>query len=230
MISFLIPFRDDGIRLPAHEWLLARWEAEWPDAEFIVEPGDDLIPFSKTVAVNACAARSHGEILVILDADTWAAPHIIDTGVQIAASGGWALPDYIYRLNQTATSQLLTQPPTTPWPEFTVDDTDWAGHVTGAIHILPRHAFDTVGGMDPRFRGWGGEDHAFSLALDTLHQHRTVLANRIYHLYHPRPLNPAGVHGWPGQTHRNNPLNYRYIQALNDPTAMRSLLAEAHAS
>ncbi|QCK82219.1 hypothetical protein E5Z46_08125 [Geobacillus kaustophilus NBRC 102445] len=42
-----------------------------------------------------------------------------------------------------------------------------------------------VGGFDERFSAWGGEDDAFSSAVNTLCGHYKRLEHTIYHLWHP---------------------------------------------
>lgn len=59
--------------------------------------------------------------------------------------------------------------------------------------IMPREAFITVGGMDERFRGWGGEDRAFLMALDHLWGPHQNLPGQILHLWHPRIIAGEGV-------------------------------------
>ena len=59
------------------------------------------------------------------------------------------------------------------------------GHWFAAMCLmLPREAFFTVGGMDPRFRGWGGEDVSFMHAVDTLWGKHKTGHNDIMHFWH----------------------------------------------
>ena len=75
------------------------------------------------------------------------------------------------------------------------------------IQIMPREAFDTVGGWDTRFRGWGGEDHAAMRAMDTLYTLHKTLPGQVLHIWHPQ-LSPDGAaklvnwrnRMWEGQT------------------------------
>ncbi|MFK4998906.1 galactosyltransferase-related protein [Bacillus sp. N9] len=56
----------------------------------------------------------------------------------------------------------------------------------GGINVVPRKHFETVGGFDERFVGWGGEDDAFAASLNTLCGYVKRLDATIYHLWHKR--------------------------------------------
>ena len=104
-----------------------------------------------------------------------------------------------------------------------------SGHWWGAlIQIMPREAFELVGGMDERFRGWGGEDVSFMRALDTLYGKHRTFNGPVYHLWHPTiPGLWKGTRQWEGQDgpEMNDWLAYRYDQAVGDPERMRKVLS-----
>jgi hypothetical protein len=236
-VSFLIPFRDaDGSRTPAKEWVLARWRAAFPDAEFVVAPDDGVDPFNKALAVNTAAAQATGDVFVILDADTWIEPEWMHKAIELAGNGGahWVIPARrAFRLTRAFSDRLLELAPTDPLPPVSSKraNVEQQGWVVGFCHVVPRAAFEAVGGMDERFRGWGGEDSAFVRALDVVVGHHRQLGGVVYSLWHERPRAQEGRR-WAGQDESHyrarRDLAHRYSSARS-PAAMLALLAERRA-
>jgi hypothetical protein len=156
----------------------------------------------------------------------------------------WFVPyNHLYRLTRRATRLVLESEPCNPYrfssppPPCDVDGRDGSGplHIFGAMcQIMPREAFITVGGLDPRFRGWGAEDSAFTQALDTLWGPRHNTPNDILHMWHPSFMSGSGptwtVKMWANQSGPgvNNPLAGRYQKAYGKPAVMRALVDEGH--
>jgi hypothetical protein len=255
-VSILIPFRcpDEGNqRVKNVEWLKRYWKAQLPGAEVIM--GDDPEadqPFSKSVAVNNAAAKAKGDVFVIADADGYVSAdsvmHCVEE-IRTARKRGqklWFVPYRLFfRMTEEASRLLLASDPKKPTAfseplaqEHVLGDTDPAvGHWYGAmLQIMPREAFEKVGGWDERFRGWGGEDHAAMRAMDTLYGPHKTLPGQVLHVWHPQ-IGPKGtaavVHWkermWEGQdgTGANDKLSNRYYAAQGKPQRMRELLDEA---
>src|SRR5690606_37920878 len=68
---------------------------------------------------------------------------------------------------------------------------------------VPRAVFEAVGGFDPGYRGWGGEDNAFwhSASIVSGEPHRAPGA--VYHLWHP-PANEKRNERWRDSNYRRN--------------------------
>lgn len=242
-ISFLVPFRDDGEhRKKVWEWLDRYWGAHFPDAEIIIGH-DGGHPFSKATAVNNAAQRASGRIFVVLDADCLMDSAIVQScadKIDAAVAQGkrlWFVPYlYLYRLTQHATKLVLRSDPAAPFDIPTPPLPGWVepggpnyGHQYGAlILMMPASAFHLVGGMDPRFRGWGSEDAAFMRSLDTLYALHQTTNNEVLHMWHVRPGNNYLTRKWEGQrmTNVNSRLGQRYGLASGDPTLMRALVDE----
>ncbi len=256
-ISIVIPFRSPSVmdeRVRNIEWLKTYWRTHLPGAEVIVgEDPDRGRAFSKSVAVNHGIARSKGDILVIVDADGYlpadAVLYCADE-IRNARKRGralWFIPyRKFYRLSNEATLRLLSSDTRTPYvyPEvvspsdvLNLEDAnpDIAHRYGALIQILPREAFEQVGGWDERFCGWGGEDHAAMRATDTLYGPHKTLPGRVFHLWHPM-LGSQGKadlvdwreRRWEGQAGagNNNDLSYRYYHAFGNPALMRRLVDE----
>jgi hypothetical protein len=232
-LSLIIPFRDDdGTRTAVKDWIVARWTHFLPDAEILVQSDDGGTPFSKTLAVNRAFARSTGDVIGMLDADVWVDVEHTREAVDLIARGEarWVKPaNKVFRLTEAATHRLLAQPPTIPFPSHARDDFESVRKIWGLYHLFPRAAFEAIGGYDPRFRGWGGEDTAAIAAMDTLWGEHTMLVHPLYHLHHPMRMNAEGEAIWGGQAARNTDLRDRYDAARGKPELMRILAEETRA-
>ncbi len=245
-ISLLIPFRADPSapeRVEIFDWTLKYWANALPDAEIIIGKSKGEV-FSKTEAVNHAAKRAKGRVFVILDSDTYMRPEIIKQcadNIDKAVKRGqalWYIPyRHLYRLTQVAGRAVLDSDPLFPvqfpQPPFEEDILNshgsMHGHRFGAlIQIMPREAFFAVGGMDPRFRGWGGEDVAFVRAVDTLYGSHKTTANDVLHIWHPTIGSNHKNRMWEGQTKHfpNMNLVSRYNRATGDAGRMRVLVDE----
>ncbi len=249
LISLLVPMGgDDPCRTRNWAWLQRYWECHLPGVEIVI--GRDRSstrswrntspePFSKATAVNDAFSRSHGDILVILDTDAYLSANVIEHVAHVLRVNrergirDWYVPyTHLYRLTRPITERILASDPchhpatlSSPPHPGDIDGTEGSGPLNtyGAMcTVLPREAFEIVGGMDPRFRGWGAEDFAFALALDVLWGPMQHTPNDILHLWHPAftaTHNGAAplwqVKMWANQTKPgiNNELGARYQHA-----------------
>lgn len=244
-VSLLVPFRDDGEhRGRIWHWLRRYWRAVYPEAE-IIQGHDDGTPFSKATAVNHAASLARGRSFCIIDADAYLAPSVIKGCVDRIDEAlqnnerAWFMPyDRLYRLNEQYTMGLLKGDPAKPillppnvgQLEDIPIEAQSNGHQYGALaQIMPREAFGLVEGMDPRFRGWGGEDVSFLKAVDTMYQQHEVVPGPIAHFWHAKVGKDYRTRQWVGQgwATANSRLSQRYMSAAAEPGAMRHL-AEEH--
>ena len=172
-ISILVPFSSKVPgRLRVWHWLRRHWAFEMPHAELII--GRDRASekhwyrkhpptFSKTAAVNDAFRRSHGDIIVILDADAYVQGEVIQhcaDRIRAARKVGvplWFIPyTRLYRLSEEITNDILESEPDHPLvvpdppPAKDVDGIDGSGwgHYFGARSIqimLPVRPSMTVG-------------------------------------------------------------------------------------
>ena len=219
MISLLFPFRDDGSRSAQFEWLQTRWKHFMPDAEIIVAEDDGGTPFSKTVAVNNAYRRATRDVMAIVDADVWVNPKVIRSSVEAIRGRrhSWVRPcNKVLRLNKKFTENLIQGDHTKHLPSIDPEvDCDRVTPVVGLICIFSRDLFESVGGMDPRFRGWGWEDNSFNQLMDFKARKCLFLKHPVYHLWHPRAY-VDGKPSWEGQTERNNLVGDDYKKAYKN--------------
>lgn len=245
-VSFLVPFRADNAaphRVRVWDWLTDYWSWELPDAEIVVGKCKGKV-FSKTEAVNDAASRAKGRIFVILDSDVYIrGESIVHCARAIEESQRredklWFIPyRHLFRLTEASTEMVLRSDPRTPLRFHSPPNTDEVESTTGSAHghrfgamiqIMPREAFATVGGMDPRFAGWGGEDVSFLRAVDTLYAKHKTLDAEVLHLWHANIGSTFQNRMWQGQDKpgSNWNLSSRYGKATQDRAKMRALVDE----
>lgn len=232
-VSVLVPFRTDEGRRDALRDLVASrthyaLDAAGIDHEIVVSDdrraNHDL--FNRGQAINLAARDATGDVLVIHDADTtYDSADAFARAVESTLSDRkWRLPTVYAQLTEAATDPVLQG----RFPrEETLEhagQTEWVGVgiCWSGLVIVPREAFELVGGGDERYIGWGADDVALGLALDALYGRHVRYPGAAIHLWHPRGTQE---NGW----HRNNvaqrKLTERYQAAADDPAEMLELVA-----
>lgn len=213
-VEVIVPFTSGGCqhRARAWEWLKPRYR--WP---VTVAPGP--APWCKALAVMPAVAASTADIVVVADADVWAdgLQAAID---EVVAGAAWAIPHRgVHRLTKASTARFIAG---APLDGLELTERGYLGVPGGGIVVAPRELLLAVP-LDPRFVGWGQEDEALGVALQTMTgapwRSRTPLA----HLWHPPPPRLTRRRG----SHAGWALWERYSRAEGDPIAMDQLLKEA---
>lgn len=219
-VSVLVPFEAGECEWRTRAWEHVRrhYESNHPEWEVVVAScGTSL--WSKGSAIDKALASATGDILVLADADSFTDGDTLRAAVEAVIAGApWVVPHgRVYRLSKRGTQRFysgLLQPGHTCRMPY-------MGPAGGGLTVLSRAAYETVGGIDSRFEGWGGEDIAFGWALDTLVGDYQRIGGRLYHLWHPHPA----------PSHRGSPeteaLAARYKEARGNPSAMTALVEEA---
>jgi len=237
-LSLLVPFREDasGTRTAPFEWLCAYYRAHLPAAEMVVGECTGH-PYSKSIAVNDAAAKATGEVFVIVDADIWLSPLVIErcaAAIRRNRTGLWFLPHHAsYELVREDTEAVLACDPA-KYDSFGVPTRydQRVDKAPGQALIISSEAFFTVGGFDPRFRGWGGEDTAFVRAADTLYAKHRRTRDWIVSLWHERPdwRSKKDRHWGDGVRYGDNDATHtlvkRYKSANGNVAEMRALVDE----
>jgi glycosyltransferase involved in cell wall biosynthesis len=220
-ISALIPYKpDNGRRDLIWNLVRRRYEQLLPQVELCLG-SDDHELFCRAKAINAAAQKATGDILMLVDIDLIFEPELIDRILATVYSEPWVIPfTNAFRLTQSATDRLLENGlPETIAVDRRAIESDQV--IDGAyLNVMTRSCFETVGGLDERFVGYGFEDIALAFALDTLCGPHYRTAGNIYHLWHP----------WAEFLHPNYPNNLalyrRYAAAAGDAAQMRQLINE----
>lgn len=222
-VSVLVPYTSpDEHRARARTYVLDWYARHHPGWEIIegICAGD----WSKGEALADAAARATHDVFVLADADSLVPPDILHDAVRRVAGGAsWVMPHRrVYRFDRAATEAVYGGAEPAANPAWCKDRPPYGGVVGGGITVLSRATWDTVGGIDPRFVGWGGEDIAFGWALETLCGPGVHLGSPLFHLWHRQEHQ--------GEHRRGSPdaeaLAARYRHARGRPDAMRVLVAE----
>lgn len=136
----------------------------------IFEGQDDGEIFSMATARNnAARAAGHWDVAVILDADTIAAPDILEAAVQRAAlsTNLVVAGDTRMCMDKVSTDRILGGGPWFPRPEGRLAKTGTGANdniyaePSSGVMCVSRQLWDTTGGYLESLRGWGYEDLVF---------------------------------------------------------------------
>ncbi len=228
-VSVLVPLDSDGAeRDAAWRFLEDRYRRLRPDWELVTHPDPIAGAWSKGRAVNAAARAASGEVLVVADADVLIDVEVLDVSVQkvVAGEAAWVVPHgTVYRLDRDRTCEVLDgRRPAVPveLERRILARRPYEGPAGGGLVVVPRDAFELVGGIDERFLGWGGEDVSFARALETLHGPYERLGAPLWHLWHRPQHRPGGR-----APVANDRLSGLYKAASGVPRLMRALVAHA---
>jgi hypothetical protein len=164
------------------------------------------------------ALERRARVTVVADAD------VICDGLSAAVTAvlrgqPWAIPHHaVHRLTAQATNQLLAGDDPAGLP---VEQDAYRGVTGGGITVLSIDALETVP-MDPRFVGWGQEDEAWGVALQTMLGRPWRGLDPLYHLWHPPQPRRTRKMGNP----KGEALRRRYALAARRKPEMKALLAE----
>ena len=216
-VAVLIPWRDAACkhRERALTWVIAQLAQHgWP----VVIGRCDEGPWVKAQAVADALSQTQAEVLVVHDADVWCEglPRAVEAAQEREAA--WAVPHTtVRRLTEEATRMLFTgrEPQGLAQPVYT-------GVPGGGATVIRREVYEGCP-LDPRFAGWGQEDHSWGWALRTLHGREYRDPAPLIHLWHPPQKRMNRRHG----SLEGKALERRYVNARRDPDAMRRLVEEA---
>ncbi len=224
MPTVLIPWRGGcPHRTAALAWITDRYRSlGW--GVLTASPPDG--PWCKAAAVAAALSCTNDGRLVIADADAWC--DSVADAVDALDDHCWAIPhQQVLRLSEKATADLLAgaEPGLTD-----LDGSPYWGTQGGGIVAVRRETYLDVP-LDPRFLGWGGEDHAWGIALHQLAGRPWIGRHNLIHLWHPPQPEAPPVRGPKSRTkipnEANRALDDRYRHAKASRREMRALVDEA---
>lgn len=216
----LVPRRaDNGHR--DRLWQFA--QVHWENLGFAIYEGDHTEgPFNRSAAVNRAAEL----------AGTWDSAIIIDSDVLVdlaRVKDGMVYSDEMSRIVfPFRTYQALNAGMT----EMIMDGYhgSWTKGIRAtfydnrsACEIVPRSVWESVGGFDERFIGWGWEDVGFIHYSDALNGNHLRLVGDLWHLWHHR--SPENNHASPLFL-ANRDLAHRYLEARFSPAETVAILSE----
>lgn len=226
-VSLIVPLRPDGAERDRNwAYVRARYERLYPDWEIVCHPGNPTGPWSKGTAVNAAVRQASGDVLIVADADVLVGAEVLPRAIVALEDAAWVVPHgHVYRLTERVTAELIeTQPDPRPAhiSSASCRRLRRPGPAGGGLVVARQDDFATVGGIDERFTGWGGEDISLARALDTLVGRHVRLRAPAWHLDHEPMARREGNRA----SEASEALAARYLEAEGDPNAMAALCAE----
>ncbi|EFC78883.1 galactosyltransferase-related protein [Parafrankia sp. EUN1f] len=228
-VAVIVPFRPDGAERDRHwAWLAKQWRTTSPGWELRVgEHPASAGPWCKAAAVAAALEDCTAEVLVVADADVWVTPtYTVARAVALAAGGApWVMPHrQVRRLSAATTGRVLAGGALEEAgaARASLAERPYGGMRGGGLFVIRRESWVDVGGLDPRFVGWGGEDEAFGRAADALLGEVVRLPGVLWHLWHPPQPRLSRTVG----NAESQQLLGRYRSARRDRRALRLLIDE----
>lgn len=227
-VSIIIPFQsDNSIRQKNLDWIVNRYKYLFPDFEIVIgEDNTNDYRFCKSRAINNAVRSATGKILIIADADMIVSKNSVEKGIRLLEKYPLVLPyNPYFRLNRIITEQILESDYEVDMPVLQKMNSEAVysreSARAGGMQILFRSTFESVGGYDERFIGWGGEDTCFVRAVETLFGKGKVIDGSAYHLWHPRQ---SSVSSYKRSKNTNKLLAEKYIEAYDNKTKMLDLI------
>jgi len=219
--SIIVPWRETPDRAENWAWLRTWYNHYHPEWELIEAdvPGE----WNKSLAVNEGARLANTGTLLVMDADVLINPGSLRAAVREAERAPWVVPHgKVHRLRPEPTQRLLGSYPAevVAVPHTPVIRTPYVGVAGGGAFAMTKEKFLAMGGFDPVFTGWGGEDTSFGIAADTFYgpavrYHHVPLV----HLFHDPGLRT--VHPKYGENHGRQ---MQYEKRAHNPGAMAEFL------
>lgn len=205
----------------AWAWVRARYAESHPEWPVVVVEAPEG-PWVKAAAVMPVLAAYDFDIVIVADADVWVDE--LGNAVRNVQDGAvWAIPHtHVYRLDQQATDLVLAGASATTIGVQHYVERPYIGVAGGGLVVARADTLLDVP-LDPRFIGWGGEDHGWGYALATLHGEPWRGDDPLWHLWHPPQPRMDRRHS----SNASAALRRRYRAARTDPMVMRRLVEEA---
>jgi predicted glycosyltransferase involved in capsule biosynthesis len=222
-VYFVIPWRETPSRKKAFDLIINRYKS-------IVENANIITADSGSKIFNLSASRNLGlkqafeagaDVVVLSDADVFVSTDAL-----------------IESINHSLDSGVITNPYTV-FAELTKESTEmffnndmscmnsasWIGHVptvangkisnlypVSGINVIPKTVWDTVGGFDENFVGWGPEDQAYLISYIKHY-------NDIYHFKSGIALSICHEKEWKDESVDNKKyFEEKYLSLLTLPT------------
>lgn len=216
-VSVIVPYRS-GCEWRARAWDYVRRRYQQHHPEWDLIEGSCEGEWSKGAAVADALGHTDSSVLVLADADSYTDPATMRQAVDRVHETGWVVPHFkVFRLGIHGTNRVYRGDPVHFGHTIRAA---YVGLPGGGITVITRDAYEAVGGIDPRFLGWGGEDISFGWALDALIGPPLRLEGDLWHLWHPHPA--PRLRGSP----ESEALVARYTAARGEPLQMQALIEE----
>lgn len=222
-VVILVPRRNDnGHRDRLWAFCRAWWE-EHHEPMPIYEGHHNIGPFNRSAAVNLAAeAAGDWDVALIIDSDTISESASVQQAIARAhETGGLVVAHDRRHMMSEAGTQRILKGDRSSWKRSGMIRKTYRDSVSCAVAIA-RSTWDSIGGFDDRFVGWGFEDTAFHIAVETITGLPIeVIHGECYHLWHATgPETSRGSVTY----QRNHSLKRRYEAVRWQPEKLLRLL------
>lgn len=220
-VEVVLPWRGGCERRErALDWVVGRYSQEHPDWCLSIAEAAQSPHWIKAEAVTpAIEAADRDSIVIVADADVFTEG--LAAAVEAVREGApWAVPhDAVFRLTEEATEKVLTG---ADWRGRELDQPPYRGYWGGGVVAAPRETLLDIP-LDPRFVGWGQEDHSWGIALTYLAGEAWRGHADLVHLWHPPQERLTRKIG----SAEGKALWKRYLAARSDLGQLRQIIEEA---
>ncbi len=219
-VAVVIPFQAGcPQRERALGFVAGSYAATHPRWEVVEAPAASAGDWCKATAINPAIEASSAKIIIQADADCWA-DDLADAVAAVEAGAAWAVPHLlVHRLSEQGTEAVLAGE---DWRDQPLAQNPYRG-ILGGGFVVTRRDVLLAAPLDPRFKGWGGEDEAHADALNALFGPPWRGSADLIHLWHPPQQRMTRRKG----SYESWALRCRYRNCKDDPAAMAALIEES---
>lgn len=179
--DLIIPWRDIDCRYrQCHFDFLCNYYSK----DFNIVIGDNDGEFNRSAARNAGVRKSTSDISIIVDADNYIPLDQIHLAIEKANKKDLLVkPFFMFGyLTKKSTNYFYDYGMFEDAPEFMNPPSP---NFTGGAYVIKKKIWESLGGMDEEFIGWGAEDDAFHILCKNKLGKIVYIDGYDYHLYHP---------------------------------------------
>ena len=187
-VSVIIPYRQNHPSRAESVKLVEQFYRETlPQAEIILADDSDPAAFNKGRAINRGVVHATGDILVFGDCDSIVPEENLQEAIKTCHQFGMVVPfTAIHYLTREVSKRWYAGDRRSRQTESV-----FLKPSVGVCNVIHRDYFSTVNGFDPEFHGWGYEDAALSMAIETLVGPVKWLMGDALHFWHPIDRNSS---------------------------------------
>lgn len=225
-VVILVPWRaGDPHRQKLWDFTKVWWQRDYPDWPIYEAPGPSG-PFNRSAAINEAAeGAGDWDVAIVIDADIIANSDAVHNGVSIAAATGQMVVTHDERvmLSKAGTQKVISGYRGS-WRTPSMHEHVWRDSVSCSV-VVSRSLWDSVGGFDELFCGWGFEDTAFQIACEAITGKPVIkITSELFHLWHPVSAEAQSK----SETYKLNGVRVqRYREARWNGDAVAALIREA---
>lgn len=178
--NIIISEEDDSSKLDDY---ITLWEKDFKNLSVVFTESNDL--FSRSNSINEGVKKANTSNVVIMDNDVLIQKDVFDESLSLLDS----FFDFVYPFNRMV-RQIYDMGERVE--DFNFDDVkseiEIRLNADGGCLFCKKESLLNIGGFNPDYKGWGGEDNEFDLRVNLSDYKVIRLNNILYHLYHTKKI------------------------------------------